>query len=938
MKTTARKRLRIFISSPGDVESERQKAAMVIDYLQRWYGDAVTLEAVLWEDLPLNVSSSFQEGIDIILNQAPIDIAVFILWNRLGSPLGRTIVNREGQPYRSGTEREFDLMLAAFDASGGRHPKILFYRRLDDSGFSERLDARKHDDDALEQHLLQRRLARAFVEEHFRDDEGHNTRAYHSFEKPVDFAQRLRIHLRTLIDQNIETTSELYETKWTQVPYRGLETFDLEHADIFFGRDEEICQIESLLRGREREQPQPCAFVAVIGASGSGKSSLVRAGLRASLGRNVFDESVTAWRPVVLVPGQMEGSLLEGLLSRISAVEVLPELSENGVTQGDLAEAFAGNPPSATRLCLVPALRRATEKAGGTVKLLLVIDQFEELFTDPRIGEHKREEFLRVVEAFARSGLCWVVVTMRSDFYPLAQKSAAFVAMKGSNGHFDLLPPGPEALRRIITEPARLAGVRFERRTTDGQSLASRIFEDAHHNPDLLPLLSDLLLELYLKRSAEDEITFAVYEDMGGIEGALSKRAEDLYNSLSTAQSALFPEVLQALITVEPRSETVAVRRRASLEALRAPPEKSALVDAFISHRLLTAEGGRNGETPTVSLAHEALIRGWPRVAEWVRLNRYFLSIRSRVEQFQERWNTSGRRSDLLLSEGIDLDEGLSLLHKAPDLVKADEYLPVRDYIAASDSFVKKRASTIAAEREQLLKVRDAIDKKRLPLKVLHMLANSKYDIQKPPASFITRACSFVGSRLFRRKSPSSDSNDFSIKLGGHKTQAVVMFTDIESFADMSQRVRDPERIVDILNGYFERTTSHISEHDGVVIKLIGDAIFAAWGVPVADQEAPIKAVRAAWKLHENARFHFAGDELRTRVGIHFGEVVADNVGSSRHNEYTNPWRRRGPRVPPGRPQQDARYQCAAQRVRAPAPERRTPHAPCWEIPHPGQK
>lgn len=127
----------------------------------------------------------------------------------------------------------------------------------------------------------------------------------------------------------------------------------------------------------------------------------------------------------------------------------------------------------------------------------------------------------------------------------------------------------------------------------------------------------------------------------------------------------------------------------------------------------------------------------------------------------------------------------------------------------------------------------------------------------------------------------------FQTKIGGDKVQAAMMFTDIESFTEMCQRVRDPENIVITLNDYFERTTGHIFDHDGVVIKFIGDAIFAAWGAPLADPEAARKAVRAAWKVFISARLVVGGVELRTRIGLHYGEVVAGNMGSSRHVDYT---------------------------------------------------
>ncbi|MCX6879098.1 MAG: adenylate/guanylate cyclase domain-containing protein [Verrucomicrobia bacterium] len=127
----------------------------------------------------------------------------------------------------------------------------------------------------------------------------------------------------------------------------------------------------------------------------------------------------------------------------------------------------------------------------------------------------------------------------------------------------------------------------------------------------------------------------------------------------------------------------------------------------------------------------------------------------------------------------------------------------------------------------------------------------------------------------------------FNTNLGGEKVQAAMMFTDLEAFTDMCERIRDPQRIVETLNDYFERTTGSIFDDDGVIIKFIGDSIFAAWGAPLADPQAPIKAVRAAWKLYESDRLMVDGEELKTRIGLHFGEVVAGNVGSSRRVDYT---------------------------------------------------
>lgn len=127
----------------------------------------------------------------------------------------------------------------------------------------------------------------------------------------------------------------------------------------------------------------------------------------------------------------------------------------------------------------------------------------------------------------------------------------------------------------------------------------------------------------------------------------------------------------------------------------------------------------------------------------------------------------------------------------------------------------------------------------------------------------------------------------FDTKLGGEKLSAAVMFTDLESFAEMCSRIRDPERIVETLNNYFQKTTASVFENNGIVVKYIGDAIFAAWGTPIPDSNAALNATRAAWQLFQNDKLHVEGHEYRTRIGLHFGEVVAGNIGSDVRIDYT---------------------------------------------------
>jgi hypothetical protein len=202
--TSPHRTIRIFISSPGDVAAERDKARRVIDDLQRHYSGAI-LQPVLWEDLALTATASFQESIDFLVHRQPIDMAVFILWSRLGTPLGPATTRPNGTPYRSGTEREFDLMLAAFEQSGKKRPVILAYDRNDDDGFQQSLAAVPAAQ--WEELITQRKLARSFVREQFYDEEGRNLRAVHSYREPVGFAQRLHAHLRQVVEELLGETA-----------------------------------------------------------------------------------------------------------------------------------------------------------------------------------------------------------------------------------------------------------------------------------------------------------------------------------------------------------------------------------------------------------------------------------------------------------------------------------------------------------------------------------------------------------------------------------------------------------------------------------------------------------------------------------------------------------------------------------------------------------
>ena len=651
--------IRVFISSPGDVIEERDKARRVVQSLERRYR-GVTLEPVLWEELALPATASFQETIDYLLEQKPIDIAVFVLWSRLGSALGAAVTRSDGTPYRSGTEREFDLMLTAFEQSDRQRPVILAYARQDEAGFRRALSECAADQ--LEVLISQNRLAESFIREQFHDSEGRNLRAYHSYTEPVNFAQRLEVHLRHALDELVSTDAA---ARWQHEPYRGLQFFNVEHAAIFLGRDEECCDLLARLRDQELSG---CAFVVIVGASGAGKSSLAFAGVAASLIQRNWDDDVREWRVATFLPSLAEGHLCLRLAKVLG--DAIPELAGSNVTLIDIANGLQSDAELTVRLSVNPAFAAASESLVGVVRVLLVLDQMEELWTDRSISEKDREQFLEAVEVLAGSGHVTVLATLRSDFYPHAQKSRAILRMKGERGHFDLLPPGAAALQQLITEPARLAGLQFEHDDKTARKLDELILQDAARDPSALPLLQYVLSELYRQRDQQTgTLLLTAYDRMGGVEGALAQRATEQFNQLPDDARAALPEILPLLVTLDLDGDQVAVRRRAAMDELTATPARRTLTEALVAARFLSTD--QHGGTPVASLTHESLLRSWDQITDWVRDNREHLRIRTRIEQQQKHWEDYACEQSLLLSVGLPLEEGRMVLDAARDVLHA---------------------------------------------------------------------------------------------------------------------------------------------------------------------------------------------------------------------------------------------------------------------------
>lgn len=730
----SRRTIRIFVSSPNDVAEERSRAKTVIELLQREYQNRAILVPVMWEHLSFPASASFQEGIQHLISEAHrVDIAVFILWSRLGSPLGDAIKKRDGSPYRSGTEHEFDLMLSAYEQSGKVAPYILAYTR-DDEGFSEPL-AKVRGVDALQEIVNQRRLVEDFIKENFHDKQGRNVRAYYTYKEPVGFAQRLRDHLRLQIDAilGLDPTNAVWENN----PYRSLDAFDIEHSPIFYGRNKEVHDLLDRLRDQRKAG---CEFACIVGASGAGKSSLARAGVAATLLHDSCDDTVKGWRALIFLPSLAGKELLSTLALQIA--EKVPELSEGVGGVNRFIKRFSENLEAASDL-LEAALQIAGTREGGSIRLLLVVDQMEELWTGTN-SEDDIERFLCALEVLGKSEHVCILATLRSDFYPKAQLSQAFLRLKGERGHFDLVPPGPAALSDIIVQPARRAGYGFERDDRTGRTLDQMILEDASRDPGALPLLQYALSQLFEqsreKSSLKDPpagdrnlLTLEAYEALGGVEGALSKKINETFDSLPQDSVKALDELLPMLISVDITTEQ-ASRRRAVLAVLKATDQRKQVTEALVAARFLTTDVDVNEgiRTPVAAFAHEALLRRWERLAKWIISHKKDLctctAIRSDARVWKE--NTKQVKSkdvSYLYPKGHQLDEAQRLLESG--FLESDE----QEFIQASIQAVAEQEFRyfLATDKDDLanaLPFSQQLESHHpeIRLKVIHELLDSK--------------------------------------------------------------------------------------------------------------------------------------------------------------------------------------------------------------------
>jgi tetratricopeptide (TPR) repeat protein len=678
------KTLRFFISSPGDVFEERAIASRVIERLQSEYIGRVVLEPVLWEHEPLVATATFQAQ---IVKPSDTDVVISILWSRLGTKLPEQFRRADGSRYESGTEYEFEEAIEGFRSNG--KPDLLVYRKT--APPSVRLD----DERDLMERLSQKKRLDVFIEKWFHDKaEGTLVAAFHPFESPSDFEILLENHLRRLIDRELPrsaaATSEARAVWKKGSPFRGLAAFEFEHSEVFFGRTRAVSDILNALR-KQAAESRP--FVLILGMSGGGKSSVVRAGVLPMLTKPGVIEGVGLWRRAVFRPTDVRGDLFEGLGNALIRENALPSLDPDGNGPDELAQAFRESPHAATALIKNALAREEAASGKSNARLALVIDQMEEMYTQEEILPEHRQAFFDVIDSFVRSGRICVICTLRSDFYPRLVNLPKLAALKEGAGQYDLLPPTASEVGQMIRLPASAAGLRFEEDPASSERLDDMLRDAAAGHREILPLLQFTLEELYQRRTEDGMLTLTAYRELGGVEGSLAKRAETVFKNLPDAVETELPKVLNALVSVGQDGQAAVGRKRAAWSDLHTGLSRH-LVDTFVENRLFVTELADDGSA-VVTVAHEALLWHWPRVQDWVAQNRENLRIRARVAAAAQLWEAENRPADLLLPTGKPLVEAESLLEHGIELHK-DEANFIQASIARARRIQRLKVGVVA--------------------------------------------------------------------------------------------------------------------------------------------------------------------------------------------------------------------------------------------------
>ena len=615
------KRFQIFLASPGDVSLERKLAREAIEHIngERRFRGRIVCESVAWDraGVALEAGMTPQQAIALGLPKPEdCDLVVVILWSRIGTPLPADFaLKTDGTPYLSGTEWEYLNAVQGFRAKQ-KPGNIWVFQRTE-------IPQHAINDPDIVNILEQWDKLKTFLAGFTNPDSSLNG-GLNRYETPDDFSQQFERFLRDRLDKLLETLpppdlsaftrASNIKPLWTESPYPGLGAYTPEQAPIYFGRGREADQLlkpfaDSSVR-----------FVAVVGVSGSGKSSLVMAGLLPRLRSSMIGNA--PWIDLIIKPGERGDNPFLAL-----AFVLKSQLKLTGQTEAELARALQADWQLAQRH--VDTLLANQPQAQ---ELLLVIDQFEELFTQCKPSE--TGDFIQLLEHLVSLPRVRAVATLRADFYATAIAEPVLAnLLRQNHGTFPLDLPGTGAIHQMITRPAEAGGVELQ----DG--LAAKLLDEAGRGPGAMALIAYTLNQLY-EREQSHVLSIAAYERLGGVTGAIQQRADEALAGLekSLDLNTGLPKLFAHLVEVN--EQEVATRRRALQQDLNGDAGK--LADALIKARLLVSGKGVNDQ-PTLEVSHETVLSGWDRLRLWILEDAKVLRLRRDLELVASEWNSADR-------------------------------------------------------------------------------------------------------------------------------------------------------------------------------------------------------------------------------------------------------------------------------------------------------
>ena len=450
-------------------------------------------------------------------------------------------------------------------------------------------------------------------------------------------------------------------------PFKGLEAFQQIDAALFFGREEVTRQAINQLRETH--------FLAVVGASGSGKSSIVQAGIIPQIRQGVIDNS-DKWTILVLIPGAHPLNALAQRLTPLIA-HTTGKYTEQHTVRAELRQSGQ----------VLHLIEKVLQDKPETAHLLLVIDQFEEVFT--HTSETEQVQFLDIVRVLSTmTHRVHVILTMRTHYFGQLSHFPDLANLFEQDNLHIVAEMNAASLVRAIESPAQAFGLRYE------AGLVDRLLTDAQAQPHSLPLLQYTLHELFQRRDGA-RLTLAAYDAIRGVQRALSHRADAIYAALNAYQQDIMRRLLLTLVEVSDTGEVS--RRQVSRQDLVIAdiPDSAvqAILDLLIQDeaRLITVKRpiGQIDAPVLLRLSHEAFIREWDRFQAWVTESLTELQYESELRRTAHNWDTNERDEAYLLRD--------ERLHRTVVWMETYHATTIeRDFIEASQA-----AERIRTEQEQ---------------------------------------------------------------------------------------------------------------------------------------------------------------------------------------------------------------------------------------------